>query len=50
MQENVLGRPVPKAWGWPVPGGGSPDELGAYLRSEIDKFGKVVRATGLRLE
>ncbi len=33
-----------------VPSGGSPEELGAYFRNEIEKFGKIVRATGLKLE
>jgi tripartite-type tricarboxylate transporter receptor subunit TctC len=28
----------------------SPEELGAYLKKEIDKFGKIVRATGLKIE
>lgn len=32
------------------PSGGSPEELGAYFRSEVEKFGKVVRATGLKIE
>src|SRR5262245_3754136 len=28
----------------------SPEELGAYLKKEIEKFGKIVRATGLKIE
>jgi hypothetical protein len=32
------------------PTAGSPEELGAYFRSEIEKFGKMVRATGLKIE
>jgi len=28
----------------------SPEEFGAYIRNEIDKWGKVVRAAGLRVE
>jgi len=33
-----------------VPGGGSPEEFGAYFRSEIEKFGRIVRATGMKVE
>jgi tripartite-type tricarboxylate transporter receptor subunit TctC len=33
-----------------VPTAGSPEELGAYFRSEVGKFGKIVRATGLKIE
>ncbi|MGQ0752268.1 MAG: tripartite tricarboxylate transporter substrate binding protein [Betaproteobacteria bacterium] len=33
-----------------APGGGSPEELGAYFKSEVEKFGKIVRATGMKLE
>ena len=31
-------------------GGGSPEEFGAFFRSEIDKWAKVIRAAGFRLE
>jgi len=33
-----------------VPTAGTPEEMGTYLKSEIDKFGKIVRATGLKIE
>jgi len=33
-----------------VPSGGSPEELGTYFRSEVEKFGKIVQATGLKIE
>ena len=29
---------------------GTPDEMGAYLKSEIDKWGKVIRAAGVKAE
>ena len=32
------------------PTGSTPEQFGSYLRSEIDKWGKVVRATGMRIE
>lgn len=32
------------------PGGGSPQAFDAYFRSEIEKLGKVIRATGLKAE
>jgi tripartite-type tricarboxylate transporter receptor subunit TctC len=32
------------------PGGGTPEEFGAYFRNEVEKFGKIVRATGMKLE
>ena len=33
-----------------VPIGNSPEEFGAYIRSEVDKWGKVVRALNLRVD
>ena len=33
-----------------VPTAGSPEELGAYFRSEVENFGKIVRATRLKIE
>jgi len=33
-----------------TPGGGKPEELGAFLRSEIARWGKVVRDAGIRAE
>lgn len=30
--------------------GSSPDEFAAYLKSEIDKWGKVARASNIRLD
>jgi tripartite-type tricarboxylate transporter receptor subunit TctC len=33
-----------------APGGGSPEDLGAYFRSEVEKFGKIVRALGLKID
>jgi tripartite-type tricarboxylate transporter receptor subunit TctC len=32
------------------PGGGTPEEFGNYFKSEVEKFGKIVRATGMKLE
>lgn len=32
------------------PGGGSPEELGAFLKAEIAKWGKVVRDAGIRAD
>jgi len=29
---------------------GTPEEMGAYLKSEIDKWGKVIRAAGVKAE
>ena len=31
-------------------GGGSPEEFGAFFRSEIDKWAKVIKAAGIKLE
>jgi tripartite-type tricarboxylate transporter receptor subunit TctC len=28
----------------------TPEQFGTYLRSEIEKWGKVVKATGMRVE
>ena len=33
-----------------VPSGGTPEELGAYLKTEIERFGKIVQAIGLKLD
>jgi len=33
-----------------APGGGSPEDLGAYFKSEVEKFGKIVRALGLKID
>lgn len=33
-----------------TPIGSTPEEFGAYLRSEIEKWGKVVRSVGMRVE
>ena len=33
-----------------VPFAGTPEELGVYLRNEIEKYGKVVRAIGLKID
>jgi tripartite-type tricarboxylate transporter receptor subunit TctC len=33
-----------------VPTAGSPEEFGAYFRSEVERFAKVVRAAGIRLD
>jgi tripartite-type tricarboxylate transporter receptor subunit TctC len=33
-----------------APGGGSPEDLGAYFKSEVEKFGKIVHALGLKIE
>jgi tripartite-type tricarboxylate transporter receptor subunit TctC len=33
-----------------VPTGGTPEEFAAYFRSEVERFGKVVQAIGLRLD
>jgi tripartite-type tricarboxylate transporter receptor subunit TctC len=30
--------------------GGSPEQFGAFFKMEIDKWGKVIRAAGIRLE
>jgi tripartite-type tricarboxylate transporter receptor subunit TctC len=32
------------------PVGGTPEQFGAYVRQEIDRWGKVIRATGVRNE
>lgn len=32
------------------PIGNSPEEFGSYIRSEIEKWGKVVRTAGVRVE
>jgi tripartite-type tricarboxylate transporter receptor subunit TctC len=32
------------------PVGSSPEEFRAYIRAEIEKWGKVVRASGLRID
>ena len=29
---------------------GTPEELGSYFRSEVEKFGRIVRATGLKID
>jgi len=29
---------------------GSPDQFGAFYRAEIEKWGKIIRAAGIRLE
>jgi tripartite-type tricarboxylate transporter receptor subunit TctC len=33
-----------------APGGGGPEDLGAYFKNEVEKFGKIVRALGLKIE
>lgn len=33
-----------------VPGGGTPEDLAVYFKGEVEKFGKIVRATGMKLE
>jgi tripartite-type tricarboxylate transporter receptor subunit TctC len=33
-----------------TPASSTPDELGAYVRSEVEKWGKVVKAVGMRVE
>ncbi|MCC7483697.1 MAG: tripartite tricarboxylate transporter substrate binding protein [Burkholderiales bacterium] len=33
-----------------APGGGSPEDLGAYFKGEVEKFGRIVRSLGLRIE
>jgi tripartite-type tricarboxylate transporter receptor subunit TctC len=33
-----------------APGGGSPEDLRAYFKSEVEKFGKIVHALGLKIE
>jgi tripartite-type tricarboxylate transporter receptor subunit TctC len=30
--------------------GTTPEQFGAYIRSEVEKWGKVVRAAGVRVE
>jgi tripartite-type tricarboxylate transporter receptor subunit TctC len=30
--------------------GGSPEQFGAFFKAEIDKWGKVIKAAGIRLE
>ena len=32
------------------PGGGSPEQFGAFFRAEIEKWARVIRAAGIRLE
>ncbi|MCX7140856.1 MAG: tripartite tricarboxylate transporter substrate-binding protein, partial [Proteobacteria bacterium] len=32
------------------PVGSAPEEFRAYIRAEIDKWGRVVRASGLRID
>ena len=32
------------------PVGSTPEQFGAFIRSEIEKWGKVVKATGMRIE
>jgi tripartite-type tricarboxylate transporter receptor subunit TctC len=31
-------------------GSGSPEEFGSFFRAEIDKWAKVIRSAGIRLE
>ncbi len=33
-----------------IPGGGTPEELGAFLKAEIAKWGKVIKEAGIRVE
>jgi tripartite-type tricarboxylate transporter receptor subunit TctC len=33
-----------------APGGGTPEDLGVYFKGEVEKFGKIVRALGLKIE
>ena len=33
-----------------VPIGSSPEQLGAFIKREIDRWGKVIKATGVRAE
>jgi tripartite-type tricarboxylate transporter receptor subunit TctC len=33
-----------------VPIGGTPEELGTYMHSEVEKWGKVVKALELRVD
>ena len=33
-----------------TPGGGAPEQFAAYIRSETDKWAKVVRTAGLKAE
>ena len=32
------------------PGGESPEEFAAFLRAETDKFGRLIKATGIKIE
>lgn len=49
----IIGSPPVRAWlvaqgTEPVPG--TPEELAAFLKSDIEKWGKVIRAAGIRAE
>lgn len=49
----IIGSPPVRAWLMaqgtePVPG--TPEELAAFLKSDIEKWGKVIRAAGIRAE
>ena len=49
----IIGSPTVRAWlvsqgAEPVPG--TPEELTAFLKADIEKWGKVIRAAGIKAE
>jgi tripartite-type tricarboxylate transporter receptor subunit TctC len=50
---NIIGAPATRAWliaqgAQPAPG--TPEELTAFLKSDIEKWGKVVRAANIKAD
>ena len=43
MKERLLGQGA-------EPLSGTPEDLAAYLRRELDKYGKIIREAGVRAE
>ncbi|MCC7487116.1 MAG: tripartite tricarboxylate transporter substrate binding protein [Burkholderiales bacterium] len=49
LQDPAVAKPI-AAFGWHVATDAKPEEFGAFLKSELDRFGAIVRAKGIEKE
>lgn len=49
LQDPAVAKQI-SAFGWQVAAGANPEEFGAFLRSELDRFGAIVKAKGIEKE